>query len=83
MVIARSPAIVPRAKASLRVVEIQRWNPSNNTNPSKPKTVIVPREKSGPDFAKKRNKAKLRNASDQNNMMDRTWPRAETMALGL
>ena len=64
-------------------MEIQRWNPSNNTSPSKPKLVMVPREKSGPDLAKKRNKAKLRNASDQNDMTDRTWRRAETMALGL
>ena len=45
--------------------------------------MMVPREKSGPDLAKNRNKAKLRNASDQNNMTDRTWRRAETMALGL
>jgi hypothetical protein len=40
-------------------------------------------EKSGPDLAKKRNKAKLRNASDQNNTTDRTWRRADVMALGL
>ena len=68
MVIARSPAIAPRAKAFLRVKEIQRWEPSNNTNPSKPKMMMVPREKSGPDLAKNRNSAKLRNANDQNNV---------------
>ena len=45
--------------------------------------ITVPREKSAPDLARNRNRAKLRNANDQKNTMDLTWRRAETMALGL
>ena len=82
MTIARSPAIVPCATAFLRVVEIQRCEASNKKRPSKPKIIMVPREKSEPDFARNRNRARLKNARDQNDMTDRTWKRAETIVLG-
>ena len=45
--------------------------------------MMVAREKSGPDLARNKNKAKLSSARDQKNTMDRTWNRPETILIGL
>ena len=84
---ASAPRVVDNSLDVSHVAFVHKNTIGDPEHPMLP-PFVVKRTEEGLTFdvtyvAKNRNKARLRNASDQNNVTDRTWRRAETMALGL